>query len=60
MDCSSSFVGVNIYASRRSGTMDTTRAVKLTGCVCVCPSVPAVNAQTVAMRRKLTTSIGIL
>ncbi len=52
------------YASRRSRTRDT---VKLTVCVCVCVCVclsvcvcvcSSCNCSTVAMRRKLTASIG--
>ena len=46
----------SIYASRRSRTRDT---VKLTVCVCVCVCVcSSCNCSTVAMRRKLTASIG--
>ena len=53
-------VAGTIYASRRSRTRDT---VKLSVCVSVCLSVcvcvySSYNCSTVAMRRKLTASIG--
>ncbi len=43
------------YASRHSRTRD---AVKLTVCVSVCLSCSSCNCSTVAMRQKLTASIG--
>ncbi len=48
-------IGPINYASRRSRARDT---VKLTVCACVCLSVCSSNCSTVAMRRKLTGSIG--